>query len=105
MRRRFYWVFFLLFIGFGAFAATGLVVSQKGKVFNPNKITLKVGQVLRIANDDRVLHHVYIESDSFNFDSGEQPPGRTVEIQFDSSGTFEVLCAIHPKMRLVVTVE
>jgi plastocyanin len=86
-----------------AFAATG-VISQKGKVFSPGEITVPVGTVLKIANDDEVLHHVYIESANLNFDSGEQNPGRTVEIKFDHPGTYTAKCAIHPKMQLTVVV-
>jgi len=88
-----------------AFAATGTVISQRGKVFAPGEVTVPVGTVLKIANDDEVLHHVYIESPDLNFDSGEQDPGRTVEIEFDKPGVFVAKCAIHPKMHLTVTVQ
>ena len=87
-----------------AFAATGTVISQQGRVFAPGQIDIKVGTTLQIANDDQVLHHIYIESPNLNYDSGEQPPGKTVEIKFDRTGTFVARCAIHPKMRLTVNV-
>jgi plastocyanin len=38
------------------------------------------------------------------FDSGDQQPGTRTDITFATPGDFEVLCAIHPKMRLVVHV-
>ena len=88
-----------------AFAATGTVISQRGKVFNPGEVTIPAGTVLKIANDDEVLHHVYIESPDLDFDSGEQEPGRTIEIKFDRSGTYVAKCAIHPKMHLTVIVQ
>lgn len=88
-----------------AFAATGAVISQRGKVFSPGEITIPAGSVLRVANDDEVLHHVYIESPNLNFDSGEQEPGRTIEIRFDTPGTYIAKCAIHPKMHLKVIVQ
>jgi plastocyanin len=88
-----------------AFASTGLVISQQGRVFAPGEVNLAVGAVLRIDNDDQVLHHVYIESPALNFDSGEQPPGKTVEIKFDKAGSFVARCAIHPKMHLTVNVK
>ncbi len=87
-----------------SFAATGLVVTQKNKTFAPGSIEMKVGDVVRITNEDPFLHHVYIELSEMNFDSGEQPPGRTISIEFDHAGTFEARCAIHPKMLLVVLV-
>jgi plastocyanin len=88
-----------------AFAATGTVISQRGKVFDPGEVTIPAGTALRIANDDDVLHHVYIESPNLDFDSGEQEPGRTIEIKFDRPGTYIAKCAIHPKMHLTVVVQ
>ncbi len=79
-------------------------ISQKGRVFTPGEITIQQGATLAIANDDQVLHHVYIEAPGYNFDSGEQPPGKTISITPAKRGTFDVMCAIHPKMRLKVTV-
>lgn len=96
----------LLLIACGdALAESPVVISQKGKVFAPGEITVPVGTTVEIKNDDRVLHHVYIEQPDFNFDSGEQPPGKNVRIRFDKNGMFEVRCDIHPKMLLRVRVE
>ena len=94
----------LLMVSVSALAEGPVVVSQKGKVFTPGEITIPVGATVRIMNDDRVLHHVYIESPEFNFDSGEQPPGRSVDIKFAKDGTFAVRCDIHPKMLMKVHV-
>ena len=58
----------LLMVSVSALAEGPVVVSQKGKVFTPGEITIPVGATVRIMNDDRVLHHVYIESPEFNFD-------------------------------------
>ena len=81
------------------------LVSQQGRVFAPGEVAIDVGETVFIANDDLVLHHVYVEQKNFKFDSGEQPPGRTVEIAFSKAGVFTALCAIHLKMRLQVTAE
>jgi plastocyanin len=59
---------------------------------------------VHIVNDDDVTHHVYVDSPTMKFDSGEQPIGQTVDLKFDERGTFLVRCAIHPTMRLTVTV-
>ena len=79
-------------------------ISQRGRVFLPGEISVKLGEAVTIRNDDSVLHHVYIESPEFNFDSGEQPPGKPVAIKFTKRGTFEARCEIHPKMLLKVNV-
>ena len=89
-----------------ASAAPDLVVSQKNRMFNPHDVTLRRDHSLVIVNDDGdLLHHAYIESDDFNFDSGDQQPGSRTVITFPSSGDFKVLCGIHPKMKLVVHVQ
>ena len=100
MKRLFLYGLSLAALSGAAFAATGTVISQQGRIFAPGEIEVAVGTAIRIANDDQVLHHVYIESPSLNYDSGEQPPGRTIEIKFDRRGTFVARCAIHPKMRM-----
>jgi plastocyanin len=86
-------------------ALSPYAISQKGRQFHPGEINIKRGEVLQIVNDDGdLLHHAYIDSPKFAFDSGDQQPGSRTEITFPATGDFEVLCAIHPKMRLVVHV-
>jgi plastocyanin len=86
-------------------AAAQYSVSQKGRAFTPLDVALSRGDTVLIVNDDGDLrHHAYIDSDKFTFDSGDQEPGSKTSIAFPVAGTFEVLCAIHPKMKLVVRV-
>ena len=88
-----------------AWAAT-FAVSQKDRVFQPGAVSLNRGDTLRIVNDDgELLHHAYVRTPQFSFDTGEQEPGSKTDVAFPVAGTFTVLCAIHPKMRLVVTVK
>ena len=80
-------------------------ISQKGRQFHPGEISIRHGETLQIVNDDGdLLHHAYTDSPKFAFDSGDQQPGTRTDITFQTPGDFEVLCAIHPKMRLVVHV-
>lgn len=82
------------------------IVSQKGRAFQPGFMTVKQGETLRIVNDDGdLLHHAYIDSPTFTFDSGDQEPGSKTDIVLSKAGVFNVLCGIHPKMKMVVTVE
>ena len=82
------------------------IVSQKGRQFHPQELTIKRGQTIQIVNDDGDLrHHAYIKSPTFNFDSGDQEPGSKTNITFPVQGTFDIRCAIHPKMLLVVHVK
>src|ERR1700751_3952882 len=96
----------------GALTALGTVmvsalpeytISQKGREFHPGEITIKHGETVKIVNDDAdLLHHAYIDSPTLSFDSGDQKPGTVTPIMFSVAGNFNVLCAIHPKMLLVV---
>jgi plastocyanin len=82
------------------------VVSQKGRQFNPGEMTIKKSGSVLIVNDDGDLrHHAYVDSDTFKFDSGDQEPGSKTLVKFPVAGTFDVLCAIHPKMKLTVHVK
>jgi plastocyanin len=80
-------------------------VSQKDRAFAPAELTVSRGAVVHIVNDDDVTHHVYVDSPQMKFDSVEQPIGATVDLRFDEQGKFLVRCAIHPTMRLTVTVK
>jgi len=81
-------------------------VSQRGRAFRPGELSVNRGDVVQIVNDDGdLLHHAYIESDRFSFDSGDQEPGSKVDVAFTVAGNFTVLCGIHPKMKLLVHVE
>jgi plastocyanin len=87
-------------------AAPEYIVSQKGREFHPGEMTIKRGETIKIVNDDGdLLHHAYIDSPTFSFDSGDQTPGTVTPVVFTIAGTFNVLCAIHPKMLLVVHVQ
>ena len=51
-------------------------ISQKGREFHPGDVTIKRGETIQIVNDDGdLLHHAYVDSDKFTFDSGDQEPG------------------------------
>ena len=81
-------------------------VSQRGRAFQPGELSVNRGDVVRIVNDDGdLLHHAYVESDQFSFDSGDQEPGGKVDVAFTVSGNFTVLCGIHPKIKLIVHVD
>jgi hypothetical protein len=80
-------------------------VSQRGRDFQPKQIVVQRGATVRIVNDDAdLLHHAYINSDSFNYDSGDMEPGSKADVTFPVAGDFNILCGIHPKMKLLVKV-
>ena len=82
------------------------LVRQKGQAFNPGFLSIHHGDTVEILNDDgELIHHAYVDSKTFSFDSGDQEPGSKTDIVFSVPGDFVVLCGIHPKMRLDVTVK
>jgi plastocyanin len=99
----------VLIFSLGALVGLALptnTISQKGREFHPGEVAIKRGDTIEIVNDDGdLLHHAYIDSPQFKFDSGDQQPGSHTDITFTVAGDFDVLCAIHPKMRLVVHVK
>jgi plastocyanin len=98
-----------LIVGAGSLVGLALpqyTVSQKGREFHPATITIKRGETIQIVNDDGdLLHHAYIDSPKMTFDSGDQQPGSKTDVTFPTGGDFDVLCAIHPKMKLSVHVQ
>jgi plastocyanin len=66
---------------------------------------VKAGTTVHFINDDNVIHHVYVDAPEMQFDSGEEPIGKAVDVTFAKPGIYTVLCAIHPTMHLKVTVQ
>jgi plastocyanin len=87
-----------------AFAADRSIM-QKGKVFSESAITVKKGDVVVFVNDDSVTHNVMSTDAGDAFNIGSQPPGVSTLVTFDKAGEFTILCAIHPRMKLLVKVE
>ena len=85
--------------------AGDILVSQRNHSFAPGHVELSRGGSLVVVNDDgNVIHHAYVDSSAYKFDSGDQEPGDRATLTFDSAGTYKVLCGIHPRMRLDVEV-
>jgi plastocyanin len=84
--------------------ATMPVISQKNRTFQPASVTIRAHHSISITNDDDTTHHAYCSAADFKFNSGAQKVGESVSVYFPTPGTYEVRCAIHPQMILVVTV-
>ena len=89
-----------------AFAADEAhTVVQKARAFHPAEVTINRGESLTFTNNDEFIHQIYSQGEGFSFDSDEKNPGEYITETFTASGTFEVHCHIHPKMKLVVHVK
>jgi len=80
-------------------------ITQTDKMFSQMEITVKVGDSIVFVNSDEVTHNVYSVTPGMAFDLQRQAPGASSKITFSKEGTAEVLCSIHPKMKLIVHVQ
>ncbi|HKA81302.1 MAG TPA: plastocyanin/azurin family copper-binding protein [Xanthobacteraceae bacterium] len=79
-------------------------ISQKGKVFSETAVQLKKGDTLVFLNDDNVVHNVLSTTPGNVFNLGSITPGHSTPVTFDKTGDVQVLCAIHPSMKMSVKV-
>jgi plastocyanin len=80
------------------------VIVQKDKAFGTTAVTLTKGDSIVFRNDDDVVHNVFSSDPDFKFNLRAQAPKTSAAVAVDKPGTFKVRCAIHPTMKLDVTV-
>jgi cytochrome c peroxidase len=93
--------------GFGIDPATAVSareVRQKGRRFSPGAVSVAPGEVLTILNDDDRTHNVRVDDPRVPALSEAQEPGDSVVLAFPELGQYQVICGIHPEMRLDVVV-
>jgi plastocyanin len=89
---------------FAAWAANEHAITQKGKVFSETAVTVKKGDILLFVNDDSVNHNIMSTSAGNEFNLGSQAPGVSTPVTFNKEGNANVICAIHPRMKMAVKV-
>jgi len=87
----------------GALAATQMI-HQQGRMFSAESMSVKKGESLSFINDDTVPHNIMSTSAGNEFNLGSQPPGTMTEVTFKAAGNVQVICAIHPRMKMTVQV-
>lgn len=81
-------------------------VGQKERRFSEELVTVKPGGTVRFANDDSIAHNVYARDPAGTNQPGQlQKPGEQSDLVFAAVGEHQVLCAIHPRMRMTVRVQ
>ncbi len=88
----------------------GAMTQSEGQLYyDPQEITIAAGTTLVWSNDDTAVHTVTSgnpnSGPSAAFDSGIFAAGKTFEHKFDSTGTTEYYCQVHPWMIGKVTVQ
>ena len=77
-------------------------IVQQDRAFHPGEVTIDRGESLTFTNQDEFIHQIFVVG---LFDSEEKNPGENLTESFPQSGTFQVRCHIHPKMKLIVHVK
>ena len=90
--------------GVAVAAAAERSISQKGKVFSVTDLTIKKDDTLVFVNDDNVAHNIFSATPGNDFNLGSQQPGKSVSVTFDKAGDVDIMCAIHPLMKMKVKV-
>ena len=55
-------------------------------------------------NDDNVFHNVLSTNAENKFNLGSLKPGSSTPVTFKAAGDVNVLCAMHPSMKMVIKV-
>ena len=79
-------------------------VAQKDKAFTTKSLNIKVGDTVAFRNDDTFSHNIFSLTDAMPFDLGTYGGGQSKTVTFSKPGKFEIECAIHPDMRMVINV-
>jgi plastocyanin len=94
----------LLLIAGTAYAAHSTVIESQG-AFAPDSLSLKPGDTVTFSNrDDIALDLQIVEEDGTVSDKGMQRPGQEITLVFSRAGIYKVRCAIHPQIKMTVTV-
>lgn len=80
------------------------LVSQKDKAFSTKTLDIKAGDKVAFRNDDAFSHNIFSLTDAMPFDLGTYGGGQMKAVTFAKAGKFEIECAIHPDMRMVIQV-
>jgi plastocyanin len=96
----------LLFLALtGTCQAATVAVDQHNLSFDKSDLSIIKGDIVTFNNSDNTSHNILISGDGVSLNGGLQQPGQSFSAPFIKTGTFEVTCAIHPKMKLTVHVQ
>lgn len=77
-------------------AATHAITIQ-GMAFSPAEITISRGDTIRFTNNDSAPHTATFRS--AGKDTGRLSQGQSAELTFETAGSYDYFCAVHPSMR------
>lgn len=86
-------------------AAGMTTVDQKGLMFSVPQLTVKRGDIVNFTNSDSTSHNIIVSGNGVMLNSGLQRPGVAFKAPFMKEGSYQVLCGIHPKMKMTIVVQ
>jgi plastocyanin len=79
-------------------------VRMKDILFEPEHVTVKIGQTVRWTNGDAVAHNVTAKKGA-DFASDSLSRGETFDAKLDKAGTIAYVCTLHSGQKGSITVE
>jgi plastocyanin len=104
MKRFKYAALIILFASAPAMASEDSVV-QKDQTFSPGALTISAGDTVHWGNADDVTHNISVRGEGEDTDLGLQKRGMILSHTFGKKGVYLVICKIHPRMKMTVTVQ
>ena len=83
-------------------ASPDAVIKIQGFAFHPPTVTIHAGQTIQFINKDDDPHT--ISANDGSFESGGLETNETFSHTFDTAGTYQYVCSLHPYMKGVVVV-
>jgi plastocyanin len=87
-----------------AAAPPDIIVFQKGRTFSVAALSVAPGTQVIFVNDDTVPHNIMSTARDNAFDLGLELPGSAIPVSFTQAGIVSVICAIHPRMHMTITI-
>jgi len=94
----------LILAGLNAAHAEEHLAVQRARAFAPAELKIRVGDSVRFSNEDAFSHSVLSSSEAKSFDLGTLPKGTQRSVAFDKAGVVDVICGIHPNMKMRIVV-
>lgn len=92
-------------LAFPAYAAE-TAVDQLNLKFVPDAVSINAGDTIKFTDSDHFFHDVTIISpDGTKEDKGLQNYKQDIVVTFAKPGTYQVVCRLHPNMKMTVTVK
>lgn len=90
-------------------ADTDVTMTIKDRSFREDQITVAPGTTVTWVNEDEQGHTITNGTDGTPADAPlfDEPlnAGQTVSYTFDTEGTYDVTCKVHPEMQMTVVVQ